>query len=122
MGNWPIFDMPYSSLTQNVLVVRCAIWYYLHNSKNVKNTHGEVLILVKLQASLKLKFLLGCFSHFLNCTNGTKSRNAPLNMRLIYDLCLGCQYYDIYHSIYFFDFYPVYRLYLHNGTVIYQSP
>ena len=24
-----------------------------------------------------LTLLHGCFSHFLNCTNGTKSRNAP---------------------------------------------
>ena len=31
-------------------VVRCAIWYYLHNLENVKNTHGGVLISVKLQA------------------------------------------------------------------------
>ena len=31
-------------------VVRCAICYSLHNLKNVKNTHGGVLILVKLQA------------------------------------------------------------------------
>ena len=38
--------------------------------KNVKNTHGGVLIL------LKLTLLHGCFSHFFNCTNGTKSRNA----------------------------------------------
>ena len=30
-------------------VVRCAIWYHLYNLKNVKNTHGGVLILVKLQ-------------------------------------------------------------------------
>ena len=28
----------------------CAIWYYLYNLKNVKNTHRAVLILVKLQA------------------------------------------------------------------------
>ena len=27
-----------------------AIWYHLYNLKNVKNTHGKVLILVKLQA------------------------------------------------------------------------
>ena len=26
---------------------------------------------------LKLTLLHGCFSRFLNCTNGTKSRNAP---------------------------------------------
>ena len=31
-------------------VVRCAIWYDLYNFKNVKNIHGGVLILVKLQA------------------------------------------------------------------------
>ena len=46
-------------------VVRCAIWYHLYNLKNVKNTHGGVLTL-----------LLGYFSRFLNCTNGTKSHNA----------------------------------------------
>ena len=32
----------------------CAIWHYLHNLKNVKNTYGGVLLLVKLQA-----FMLG---------------------------------------------------------------
>ena len=31
------------------------LWYHLHNSKNVKNTHGGVLILVNLQA-LTCKF------------------------------------------------------------------
>ena len=34
------------SVNQNM--VRCAIWYHLCNLKNVKNTHGGVLILVKL--------------------------------------------------------------------------
>ena len=29
----------------------CAIWYHLYYSKNVKNTNGGVLLLVKLQAS-----------------------------------------------------------------------
>ena len=28
----------------------CAMWYHLCNLKNVKNTHGGVLLLVKLQA------------------------------------------------------------------------
>ena len=47
--------------------------------KKRENTHGRVLILVKLQAStlLKLTLLQGCFSCFLNCTNDTKLRNAP---------------------------------------------
>ena len=31
--------------------MRCAIWYHLYNLKNLKNTYGGVLILVKLQAS-----------------------------------------------------------------------
>ena len=31
----------------------CAIWYILYNLKNVKNTHGGVLLLVKLQAHAK---------------------------------------------------------------------
>ena len=30
--------------------MHCAIWYHLYNLKNVKNTHGGVLILIKLQA------------------------------------------------------------------------
>ena len=30
--------------------MRYAIWYHLYNLKNVKNIHGGVLILVKLQA------------------------------------------------------------------------
>ena len=28
----------------------CAIWYHLYNLRNVKNIHGGVLLLVKLQA------------------------------------------------------------------------
>ena len=30
-------------------VIFCAIWYHLDNLKNVKNTHGGVLILAKLR-------------------------------------------------------------------------
>ena len=58
--------------------MRCAIWYHLSNLKNLKNIHEEVLILISLPATLlKLTLLHGCFSRFLNWTNGTKSRNAP---------------------------------------------
>ena len=32
--------------------VRCAIWYHLYNLKNVNNTHGGMLLLVKLQAEV----------------------------------------------------------------------
>ena len=33
-------------------VLFCAIWYYLYNFQNVKNAHGGVLLLVKLQAEV----------------------------------------------------------------------
>ena len=33
-----------------ICVMRCAIWYHLYNLKNVKNIHGGILILIKLQA------------------------------------------------------------------------
>ena len=39
---------------------------FVQFKKREKNTHGT-----------KLTLLHGCFSRFLNCTNGTKSRNAP---------------------------------------------
>ena len=48
--------------TKKPYVMVCAIWYHLYNLKNVKNTHEEVLLLVKLQA-------LAC--------NFTKSNTSP---------------------------------------------
>ena len=32
--------------------MHCVIWYHLYNSKNMKNAHGGVLLLVKLQAKV----------------------------------------------------------------------
>ena len=63
--------------------------------KNMKNTREGVLLLVKLQVDLlKVTLLCGCFSHFLNCTNGTKSGKATYinkttnkKTRLVLDLC-----------------------------------
>ena len=61
--NWFLYDMDLrhervknyleTLLEKNIQinVVHCAIWYHLYNLKNVKNIHGGVLILVKLQAS-----------------------------------------------------------------------
>ena len=40
--------------------MRCAIWYHSHKPATL----------------LKLTLLHGCFSRFLNCANGTKTRNA----------------------------------------------
>ena len=39
----------YNTIYQ-LIVTLYAIWYHLYNLKNVKNTHGGVLHLVKLQA------------------------------------------------------------------------
>ena len=61
---------------QYIYVMRCAIWYHLYNLKNVKNTHGGVLLLAKPATLLKVTLLHGCFLRFLNCTIGTKLRNA----------------------------------------------
>ena len=57
----------------------CAIWYYLYNLKDVKNTHGGFLLLVKLQAFNTSPWV---FFTFLNCTNCTKSRNASYMQKL----------------------------------------
>ena len=72
-----------TQLVKITYVICCTICYHLCNSKNVKNTHGGVLLFVKLQA-LKVTFLHGCFSRFLNCANGTKSRKAHLSISWIF--------------------------------------
>ena len=49
-----VYTVLYGDLRITVLsqyVMHCAIWYHLFNLKNVKNTHGGVLLLFKLQAS-----------------------------------------------------------------------
>ena len=61
-------------LGSQLYVVCCAIWYHLYNFENVKNTHGGVLFLVNFTKSNTPSLV---FSRFLNCTNGTKSRETP---------------------------------------------
>ena len=57
-----------------------AVWYHLHNLKNVENTNGGLKLLVKSQA--EACYFTGSitpswvFSMFLYCTSGTKSRKA----------------------------------------------
>ena len=46
-----VFYITNISSFHNKIVMRCAIWYHLYNLINVKNTHGGMLILVRLQAS-----------------------------------------------------------------------
>ena len=48
-----------------LFVMRCAIWYHLYNLKNMKKTHGGMLLLLKLQVTLlKVAILHGCFDVF----------------------------------------------------------
>ena len=58
----------------NYFVMLCAIWYYLYNLKNVKNTQGVMLLLVKLQAiaynfteSNTLPWMFFLFFEFYKC-------------------------------------------------------
>ena len=44
-------------------VMHYAIWYHSCNLKNLKNSHGGVLLLACMVALLH-----ACFSRFLNCT------------------------------------------------------
>ena len=48
----------------------CAIYYHLYNLKNMKNTYGEVLLLVKFDTPPRVYFT------FFNSANGTKFRKA----------------------------------------------
>ena len=43
-----------SPQNNSLCVVRCAVWYHLYTLKNVKNTHGWVILLIKLQAHIIL--------------------------------------------------------------------
>ena len=58
----------------------CAIWYNFYNLKNVKNTHGRVQVLVKLQTETcnvtKSSTAPWAFSNFSNCKHGAKPRKA----------------------------------------------
>ena len=44
----------------------CTICYHLHNLKNVKNTHGGVLLLVKLQVPKTVKNHIFYFNIFIS--------------------------------------------------------
>ena len=68
---------------RNIVSISCKICDLLHDLvpfvqfKKRENTHGGVLLLDLKPATLqKVALVYGCFSRFLNCANGTKSRNA----------------------------------------------
>ena len=55
--------------------MRYKIRYHLYNLRNVKSTHGGVILFVKLQA-IKETLRRWYFSLFLNYKNDTKLRKA----------------------------------------------
>ena len=59
----------------------CAIWYHLYELKNGKNTHGGVLLLVKLQ---------------VEPSNFTKSNISP---RMFFTFFKFCKWYQIVKSV-----------------------
>ena len=69
------------------------IWYQLYDLKDVKNTHGGVFLLVKLEAEA-YNFTTKSntppwvfFTFFLHCTNGIKSRKAYISASLHFNNC-----------------------------------
>ena len=52
------------------------LWYRLYNFKNVKNTHGGLILFVKLQTSACNFSKSPHYPHFSICRNVTKSRKA----------------------------------------------
>ena len=80
------------TISRQLFVMHCAILYHLYNLKNVKNTHGGVLILVKLQASAcnftKINTPPWAFFTFLNCTNGSNRAKHHIFAIKLYHRCL----------------------------------
>ena len=66
----------------------CAIWCHLYNLKNVKNTHGGVLL-------IKVTLLHGTFWRFLNYTNGNKSHQASRMKSLMQDVIVLLYYLQL---------------------------
>ena len=66
--NTALFSVVHQTNTsvRELNVMRCAIWYHLYNLKNVKNIHGGMLILVKLQAEAKINTPPWVFFTFFN--------------------------------------------------------
>ena len=80
-------------------VMRCAIWYGLYNLKNVKNTHGGVLLLPFNLT--KCNTPPWVFSRFLNCTNGSKScKTSHIFSILLERRIVGRLYYSRQIEVY----------------------
>ena len=95
-------------------MVCCATWYYLYNLKNVKNTHGKVLLLVRLQTVTFLYPLKTSENLYPTVCNFTKINLPPWVFFTCFKLY---KWYQIAQSITFSSsklaqcFYPPYFKY-----------
>ena len=65
-----------SRFSHDKYVVHCTIWYHLCNLKNLKNIHGGVLLLVKLQAWNQIG-IKSCNASNMNLSNRHVFRTLP---------------------------------------------
>ena len=79
----------------------CTIWYHLYNLKYVKNTHGGVLILVKLQAEVcnftKINTPLWVFFTFLKLCKWYQIAQRITYLK--FKILLKVKYYCIAYGI-----------------------
>ena len=99
MGNTKIY---FNLIIYTTYETISAFQYHLRNVKNLQNTHEGVLLLVKLQASG------GCFSYFLNYTNGTKLPKAS-------HMCFSSQSVILMLSLSYLSFLSYLHLFADKG-------
>ena len=94
-----IFSTKFSISINYLYEMLYTIWYHLYNLKNVKSTHGGVLLLVKLQ-KLKVTFLHGCFSRFLF----KLLRPATLLMKRLWHRCFPVNFAKFLRTALFIEY------------------
>ena len=80
----------------------CKIWYHLSNLKNVKNTHGIVLLLAFACNFTNISTPPWVFFTFLNPTNGKKLRDR-LQFIFFYIRLIEGPCFNIINNILFFS-------------------
>ena len=76
-------SIKYDENNDRIYVMFCAIWYHLYNLKNVKNTHGGVLLLIKLQALSHIRKT--CFRNAVHSSGINQKRHILVNLGQIED-------------------------------------
>ena len=118
-----------------IIEMFCAIWYHLHNLKNVKNTHGGVLLLVKLKVTLLYWYVSRFLNYIPNCENYHLSflivcsdfqdfssilpQTYFIQWNCILESCFTHAYIDLYCHWYSFRICNVWHA--HNGTNLFSS-